>query len=74
MSRHSDRTDPGTAPPMGNAERLVQIQMTDIGAIGSWPAETDLGVQVGSVEIHLTSVLMDQVADPPNSGLKDSMR
>ena len=73
MSRHTDRTDAGTATAMGNAEGLVQVQMADIGTKGPRTAQTHLCIEVGAIEVHLTAMAMHQLADAANAGLEHAV-
>ena len=51
---------------MRDAERLVQIEMADIGADVARPAEADLRIHVGAVHINLAAVRMDDLAHAPD--------
>ena len=73
MLAHADGANPWSTSAMGNAERLVQVEMADIRPKRSWPAHTDLSVEVGTIQIHLTAMLMNQAADLTDSGLEDPM-
>ena len=70
---HRDRTHPRTTAAMGDAEGLVQVEMADISPIEAGLTEPHLGVEVGAVEIHLASVVVDQIADLAQIGLKHPM-
>src|ERR1700716_978694 len=59
----ADRSHAGAAAAMRNAERLVQIEMADIGAIIAGPRQPDLRIHVGAVEIDLSAMLMHDVTD-----------
>ena len=48
---------------MGNAERFVQIEMTDVGSDISGPRQPDKCVEIGAVEIDLAAMGMCNVAD-----------
>ena len=63
MRRHTDRAHPGPAATVGNAERLVQVQVADVGADVAGTAETDLRVHVGAIHVDLAAVLVDDPAD-----------
>ena len=73
VSRHTDRTDTRTSTAMGNAEGLVQVEMTDICPVGARSTKADLSIEVGAIEIDLSSVGMDQIADAANARLKHTM-
>ena len=63
VSAHTDRADPGAAAAVRDAERLVQVEVADVGAESPGSAEPDQRVQVGAVHVHLAAVLVDHVAD-----------
>lgn len=44
-----------------HGERLVKVHVTDITAAGSRVCETNLGVQICSVEIDLTTIFVDDI-------------
>ena len=48
---------PGPPPPCGIAERLVQVQVADVGADRGRARQADLRVHVGAVHVHLAAVL-----------------
>ncbi len=58
---------------MGNAEGLVQIQVTDIRADRAGGTETELRVEIGPVHVDLAAVLMNQFADRGDAFLEDSV-
>src|ERR1700681_2391790 len=59
----ADRPHSRAAAAMRNAERLVQVEMADIGAVIAGPRQPDLRVHVGAVEIDLSAMAMHDVAD-----------
>ena len=63
MRLDADRSHARAAAAMRNAERLVQIEMADVGAVIAGPRQADLSVHVGAVEIDLSAVGVDDVAD-----------
>ena len=73
MLDDADRTHAGSAPAVRDAKGLVQVQMTDIGAVVTRPAQADLGVHVGAVEVDLAAVVVNDLADLANTGLEDSV-
>ena len=58
-----DRPHARPAAAVRDAERLVQIQVADVGAVVARPAQPDLRVHVRAVEIDLPAVLVDDLAD-----------
>ena len=59
----ADRPHAGTAAAVWNAERLVQIEVADVGADVARPCQSDQRVEVGAVEIDLPAVLMRDRAE-----------
>src|SRR6185503_2391588 len=73
MLPHADRSHAGAAAAMRDAEGLVQVEMADIGAVIAGPGQPDLRIQVGAVEIDLSAMAMDDVADLANLLLEHAM-
>src|SRR5258707_1983491 len=63
MRSYADRPHSRAAAAVRNAERLVQVEMADIGAVIAGPRQSDLRVHVGAVEIDLSAMAMYDVAD-----------
>src|SRR5580704_13096402 len=63
MRSDADRTHARAATAVRNAERLVQIEMADIGAVIAGPRQSDLRIQIRTVEIDLPTMAMHDVAD-----------
>ena len=61
--RDADRPHARAAAAVRDAERLVQVDVADVGADVRRAAEADLRVQVRAVEVHLPAVLVDDRAD-----------
>ncbi len=74
VRRHSDRTHPGPAAAMRNAECLVQIQMADIRADFARRREPDLRVHVRAVHVDLPAARMDQRANIDDGFLENAVR
>ena len=73
MGLDGDGPHPRPATAMGNAERLVQVDMADVGAEVGRPRMPDEGIEVGTVEIDLAAGAMDDVANLDNRRLEDAM-
>src|ERR1700674_2959189 len=73
MCLDADRSHAGAAAAMRNAERLVQIEMADIGAVIAGPRQPDLRIHVGAVEIDLAAMAMHDVADLADMLLEHAM-
>src|SRR5580704_14861727 len=59
----ADRAHAGATAAMRNTERLVQVEMADIGAVVAGPRQSDLRIQIRTVEIDLPTMAMHDVAD-----------
>src|SRR4029453_7129928 len=59
----ANRAHSRAAATMGNAEGLVQVEVTNVGAYGRGVREANLGVHVCAVEIDLPPMLMYDSAD-----------
>src|SRR5689334_16217573 len=70
---HADRAHAGAATAMRDAEGLVQVEMTDIGAVIAWPRQPDLRIQIGAVEIDLSAMAMHNLADLADVLLEHAM-
>ena len=58
MRGDADRAHPRAAAAVRDAERLVQVDVADVGAHVAGPAEADLRVQVGAVHVDLPALLV----------------
>ena len=63
MLRHADRAHARAAAAVRNAERLVQVEVADVGADVARAAQADLRVHVRAVHVHLPAVLVHDLAD-----------
>ena len=52
---HGDRADAGAAAAVRDAERLVQVEVADVGAEAPGLGQADEGVEVGAVDVHLAA-------------------
>ncbi len=57
----ADRPDARTAAAVRDAERLVQVEVRDVGAEVARPADPDQRVEVGAVQIDLAAGLVHQL-------------
>ena len=57
--RDADRAHAGAAAAVRDAERLVQVEVADVGADVAGAAEADLRVHVRAVHVDLAAVLVD---------------
>ncbi len=73
MLHHADRPHPWSAAAVGNCERLVQVEVTDIGAECAWLREADLRIHVCAVHIDLAAGRVHRVADLANRLFKDAV-
>src|SRR5690606_6941808 len=70
---HTNGAHTWSTTAMRNTEGLVEIEVADIRANASGTGQPNLGIHIGAVHIDLTAVLMDDLADFPDSFLIDSM-
>src|SRR5688500_8897038 len=56
---------------MRYAERLVQVEMADVGTDVAWAAQTHLRIHVGAIHVYLAAVLVDDAADLFDRPLED---
>ena len=61
-SRH--RSDPRSAATVGDAERLVKVEMADVGPELARQGHADQRIQVGAVDVDLTARLVHHAATP----------
>ena len=71
---HGHRTDAGTAAAVGDAERLVQVEVADVGTELARLGQADERVEVGAVDVHLTAGVVDDVADLADRLLEHAVR
>src|SRR5262245_18097824 len=74
MTGNCNRTHPWSATPVGNAKRLVQIQMTDIRADVAGPTNPNLRIHIRAIHIDLAAVGMNDLANAPDIGLEYPVR
>ena len=60
---HRDRPYARPTAAVRDAERLVQIQMADVAAELPRPRQTDQGVEVRTVDVHLAADIVHRRAD-----------
>ena len=73
MCFYPDRAHARPPAPMGNAKGLVQIQVAHIAANITRSYQAHHGVHIGAIDIHLTAVLVGNVADLGHRFFKDTM-
>lgn len=56
MGFHSNGTHPWSTAAVWNAESFVQIKMGNIAPVIAGAAKSNLGVEIGSVQINLTTL------------------
>ena len=71
---HADGTDPRPAAAVGDAERLVQVEVADVAAEAARLGHADERVEVGAVDVHLPTVLVDDVAQLADAFLEHTVR
>ncbi|MCY1378787.1 hypothetical protein D9M69_664500 [compost metagenome] len=63
MLGHANRTNTRTAAAMRNAEGLVQVHMANVSANIARTSETNERIEVCTVEIDLTTIVVDDFAE-----------
>ena len=72
--RRRDRSHAGPAAAVRDAERLVQVQVADVGADPRGRGEPDLRVHVRAVHVDLAAVRVDDLADLAHVRLEHAVR
>ena len=68
-----DRPDTRAAAAVGDAEGLVQVEVAHVGPEPSGLGDADERVEVGAVEVHLPTGVVDQLADVPDARLEHAV-
>ncbi len=68
------RPDTGPAAAVRDAERLVQVEVADVGPELPRPGQPDQRVQVRPVDVHLAAGVVDEAADLGHGRLEDAVR
>ena len=74
MRGHADRPHPRPAAAVRDGERLVQVQVADVGADRRRAGQAHLRVHVRPVHVHLAAVRVDDRADVLDVLLEDAVR
>ena len=70
----SDGTHSGSPAAVRYAERLMKIQVADVGTDVSRPAQANHRIHVGPVHVHLPTMLVNDGADFGDSLFEHAMR
>jgi len=71
--RHcSHSPDTRSSSSVRNGKGLVQVHVANVASTGRRVGQANLSVKIGTVEINLTAVLVDNVASVLNSRLEHS--
>ena len=73
MLCYTDWPDARATAAVGNAKRLVQIQVADISPDAAGAGEADLCVQVRPVHIHLSAMFVDDRANLADTPLENTV-
>ena len=65
MLPYPDRTHAWSAAAVGNGKSFVQVQVHDIRADFRRAANSNHGVHVGAVHVHLAAIVMHDLAQSP---------
>src|SRR5208283_3069011 len=74
MRLHADRAHARAAAAMRNTERLVQVQVRYVGAVVAGSRESDLRIEIRTVDVDLAAGAVHDVAQPPDAFLEYSVR
>ena len=74
MFRHTDRPHTRPAAAVRDAKGLVQIQMTNVGAVIARTTKTDLRIHVCPVHVNLAAMRMNDLANFANRRFKHAVR
>ena len=74
MGFDSDRAHARPAAAVRDAKRLVQIEVTDVGAEIAGPRQADKRVEIGAVEIDLAAVRVRDLAQFDDAFLEHAVR
>ena len=74
VGAHRHGADARSAAAVGDAERLVQVEVADVGAEPARPGEADERVEVGAVDVHLAAVVVDDGAQLADARLEHAVR
>ena len=74
VGRHPDRAHARSPAAVRDAERLVQVQVTDVGANRGGAREPHLRVHVRAVHVHLAAVPVNNRADILDAVLEHAVR
>ena len=71
---HADRADARATATVGDAERLVQVEVGDVGAELARPGHPHERVEVGAVDVDLAPGVVDHRAEVGDRVLEDAVR
>ena len=71
---NGNRSHPRPTAPVRNAERLVQIEMTDVGSDVRGSAQPHHRVHVRPIHVDLSSVLVNDATNVLDGFFKHAMR
>ena len=71
---YADGSHAGPTAAVRNTESFVQIEMADIPAIVAGACQSHLRIEVSTVHVNLSAVVMNEVANRPYRGLEHPMR
>ncbi len=69
----TDGSDTWATASMRDGEGLVKVEMTHVSSDYAGRCESQHSVKVGSVEINLTTIVMDNIADLLDTSFEHSM-
>ena len=69
---HPDGPDAGPAAAVGDAERLVEVEVADVGAELARPGVADERIEVGAVDVHLPAGIVDRCRTASRTSLSNT--
>ena len=63
MGADPDRANTGAAATVGDTEGLVQVEVRNVGAESTRPGQADHGVEVGAIQVHLATSIVNGSTD-----------
>jgi hypothetical protein len=73
MGSYTDGANPWSAATMRNAERLVQIEVADVGAEVTRFCNSNQRIEICAVNVHLAAVGVHHITNVANVRLEHAM-
>ena len=73
VGANADWSDAWSTTTVRDAERLMQVEVRDIAAKLAWLSDTDEGIEVRTVDVDLTTCVVDLFADRRDAIFEDAV-